>query len=389
MAGRFMRAQKKKQPPPPSDLGGTSDAGALPESGGIPHQMVTDPPSPEATADMAAGGLPVVRGNSSKQPMNALGHAKIRKVGQDLAAQGGASEIIPSTAERTQETAQDLSAAGAGPITGSDPGLESHAMGNLEGQPKTSDVKKLLAGLIKKNPNLRIPGQGAMSGRASESFNEFRMRALSSVRGLMQKLAANPTDKIVAPTSTQVIKVIKAWIAAGEPDDFQVSTDAMLKDEGGVPGQMERLFPDATGKWELTPFDPAKGQFGPGIYFIRHGDTDSTQAQGASEGQKARAQIVAHVRSGDYASAKRVAERASSKGHLSDDEIGSAIDEALPSGENAGQLPPHELLAAASAAGPNKRSELMGAVNQRFGDLTALDPGARNALKTHLGRLRA
>ena len=261
-------------------------------------------------------------------------------------------------------------------------------MGNLEGEPKTPQLKRYLADLIRKAPNLKIPGQGAMSNRASESFNDFRIRALTAVVALTQKLASTPSERILVPTSSQVIKLIRSWVSAGCPDDLSIDHRPMLQDDSGKPGSIERFFPEPSGKWTLTPFDPHKAKaFLPGIYFMRHGETNAEQAIHASEGQKARAQIVAHTRAGNYTGARDVARTASAAGHLGDDEISSAIDEGLPGANDAPRLPSDQLLGAASAASPQKLAELMPALQQRFGNLSAVSPDGQRELRSHLGRL--
>ena len=240
---RARRLARAKGPVDPTlQPGGSS---TLVPSGGIPHDPVTDDPtSPQATADMAAGGLPVNRGNSNHDPLTPQGHQTASKVGAELAALGGPDQIIPSSATRTQQTAQDVAAQTGAPVSPPIPGLESHSLGNLEGSPKTPATRRMVGDLMKKSPNVRIPGQGAMSSHPGESFNDFRVRGLGAVRGLMQRLASEPTARIVVPTSTQVVKLVRAWCAAGCPDDGSVDHRPMLAEDKGAPGDMERFFPE-------------------------------------------------------------------------------------------------------------------------------------------------
>ena len=206
--------------PTEAGLPGTGDAGALP-SESIPHQAITPAPIPKVSEDMASGGLPLVRGNSNLQPMTPKGHQTIQGVGADLARLGGPDEIIPSTAQRTTETGNDLAQQTGAPVMPPDSGLESRGMGQLEGEEKTPEVKAFLRSTIRNLPNFRIPGQGAMSNRPGESTNEFKQRVILSVRGLMQRLAGNPNSRIVVPTSSQVIRLVKAWAKAGSPGRLQ------------------------------------------------------------------------------------------------------------------------------------------------------------------------
>jgi len=247
--------------------------------------------------------------------------------------------------------------------------------------PIGSDVKRFIADTIRKQPNYRIPGQGV-----GESFNTFKQRVLGAAHGLMQKLANAPTSKILVPTSSQVIRLLKAWSKEGCPDDFSVSTQEMVREDAGKLGEIDRFFPGPSGQWEVTPFSPKTAvDFQPGLYFMRHGETDGVQAKTATAGQSARAQIIAHIRSGDYHSAREAAKAAA--GHLSDDEISAAIDEALPGGQDADSLSPDELLNAATAASPAKRAELMPAVQRTFGNLSSVTPDGQHQLRSHLGRL--
>lgn len=377
-----------KKMTPPGELG-PGDYGTLPDIK-IPHEVVTDAPSPQSTADMASGGLPVVRGNSNQAPLTDKGRADVASTGQALANLGGVDQIISSPAERTTETAAALQNADPKrPPMSTDQGLESHAFGQLEGEPKTPAVRKFLGDMIRKNPDYRIPGQGAMSSRPGESFNDFRVRGLSSIRGIMQNLAENPNQSIAVPKHSQVSKLVKAWIAAGMPDDLSADPGEMTKDHSPQPGEVEKLSPDQDGNWSLEKFDPESEKSLPkgAIYLVEHGETPATSAKSGqiSAGQRARAELISAIRSGDWKSAQKVAQKA--KGLLSDDEISQSIDEALPGAEEASQLPPHQLLPMASAAGPDKRAELMPVVRQAFGDLSGASPDAAQALRTHIGRL--
>ena len=357
----------------------------------IPHEAVTDPPGGNATADMAGGGQDVVRGNANGMPLTPEGAGSVAKAGAGLAALGGVDQIIGSDAERTKQTAAALQGTDPKkPPVATDPNLQSMALGNLEGEPKTPGVKKFIADLIRKAPDYKIPGQGAMSSKPGESFNEFRVRALSAVRGIMQALAQNPVQAIAVPKHSQVSKLVQAWVANGTPDDLSIDPKVMMKDIAPKPGEVERFYPDANGEWKIEKFDPATAPSLPkgSIYFVEHGETPATTARSGtvSAGQKARAEIVTAIREGDWKRALAAAKGASSAG-LSDDEISEAIDEAIPGAQEAEGLAPHHLLPMASAASPGKRAELMPAVRRAFGDMSGVSPDAAQALRSHLGRL--
>lgn len=368
--------------------GTLGDFGELPPQE-IPAEAVTSPPSPLASRDLALGGEHLVRGNSNRQPLTPEGQATVAQTGQELAQAGGVDKIISSSAERATGTAAALQAQDPNsPPISEDPNLESHALGQLEGEPKTPEVKRFLAELIRKRPNLRIPGQGALSSRPGESFNEYRQRALSAVRGIMQELAENPTERIAVPTHSQIIKLVRAWVANGHPDDLSVSPDVFLKQSPDKPGSIERFAPDASGNWHIEPFTPTAGKFPAGsIYFVEHGQTDSTTHDRVSAGQAARAQIIKYVRSMDFGRARAVAQKAVSSGQLSDQDVEEALDESLPSDSELQNLPPNRILDIASAASSERRKQLRPLLDQTFGDLSGLPPDAQSALSEHLRKL--
>ena len=50
------------------------------------------------------------------------------------------------------------------------------------------------------------------------------------------------------------IKLLRAWLAKGTPDDFSIKPEEMVSDKSEKPGQVERLFPQRKGRsWELKP----------------------------------------------------------------------------------------------------------------------------------------
>jgi hypothetical protein len=207
----------------------------------------------------------------------------------------------------------------------------------------------------------------------------------------MQRLAANPSDRIVVPVSTQVIRLVEAWSALGCPDDLGVSPDEFLKEKTAKPGEILRFAPgEPDWKWRVKPFNPdGSKEFPPGIYFMRHGETDSVQEARATAHQKATAQLVAHVRAGKWKEAKETAKSAVGNGLLSEEEAGNAVDLALPNADDAERLPADQLLSAVSAAGPQKQQELLPVLQRRLGTMQDMSPEAQQAIRTHLGRIRS
>jgi len=344
------------------------------------------PPAPEETEALAAAGVPINRGNSNQQPMSDEGVAQEQDIAAKLAARGGFDRGVTSPAVRTQQTMDAIQGANPQPLPmQQDPNLESWAQGNLEGQPKAA-VRQQIRDLIRQNPGLKIPGQGAMSTRPGESFDDFRTRALSSVRGLMQMLADDPTQKIIAPVHSSVKKLARAWIANGTPDDLSVDPAAM-DDQGEQPGRVDQLSPTQDGKWsldEVNPDDPTPLQ--PGIYLPSHGLTPSNAKtyEAANSGQEALKQIAGHTKSFDFNRLKVVAQKAAQAGHLSDDQISQAIDRSLPDATAAQDLPLNKLLAVASVS-PTKRAEYAPIIQQRMKDAAQqLPPQALAQIQQHL-----
>lgn len=387
---KYQRAMARAARNKPID---SSQFGEIPAEK-IPHEAVTDAPNPLATEAMAAGGFPIARGNSNETPLTDEGKDTVARTGAALAALGGPDQIISSPSTRATETAAAIQGADPKqPPISVDPGLESQAHGNLEGEAKSPGVRKFLDTLVRKHPDYRIPGQGAMSSQPGESFNDSRIRILASVRGIMQALAQNPNQSIAVPKHTHVSKMVKGWIANGMPDDLSVSPEAFLKDDDPKPGEVEKFAPDATGSWKMDKFDPEKEAELPkgAIYFIEHGQTPATTAMAGniSASQRARAEFVQAVRAGDWGRAKKSAVKSTGAGLLSDADVEEALEEALPSLDDAIQMEAHQLLPIVSAAGPEKRAQMLPVLREKLGDMSGASPMAVSALRSHLGRLGA
>jgi len=344
------------------------------------------PPTPQETAAMAASGIDINRGSSTEDALSPEGVEQVQETGQKLAAKGGLDKIVASPSVRTAQTAQEVAAADPKtPPVSTDQGLESWAQGNLEGQPEKA-VKAQIRDLIRKNPRAVIPGQGAITTRPGESFDQYRMRALPAIRGVMQSLAENPTAKIGVPIHSSVIKLTKGWLANGAPDDFSIKPGEMDK-KSEAPGTVSRLFPDEQGEWEISDVDlDDKAPLAPGVYLIRHGSTPFNIPDKGSQAQDALGKIAQYAQTihpGNFGRIKAVAQKAVDAGHLTHDEVSSAIDKSLPEPEDAEDLPNDQLLAVASAASPAKRANYAPLIARNFGNHDNLPP----ELATHLKSL--
>jgi broad specificity phosphatase PhoE len=351
-------------------------------------RMPVAPPSPAESAALAAQGIDLNRGNSNLQELAPEGHQEAQEVGEALADKGGLDELKSSGSVRANETAQDIAATGAAPAPTLDGDMQSMAMGNLEGQPQAL-VRDQIKNLIRNNPSAKIPGKGALSTRPGESFDDFRNSRLSAVRGLMQELANDPTKKLGRVTHSQVIKLTKAWLANGAPDDFSIKPDEMT-DQSEAPGSVVRLWPNDKGEWELNDVNmDDKSPLPPGGYLIRHGMTPwnkETYDNRGDDQQAAIQQIAKYTRSMDFGRALATAQKASKAGHLTDDEIQGAVDSAIPDPEDAADLPMHQVLALGTAASPSKGYTPL--LQKYFGDhLGDLPPEAQAPLAAHLQQL--
>lgn len=302
-----------------------------------------------------------------------------RKARKDTSQVPGAGTPLP-----TEEIPSGIPHSVPGPTD--DGQIDASAMGT-EAPPEAPapvsapiDPRVELVALLRKSPASAIPGQSP-----KESFHQFRERALTQVRGAMQKLASAPDSKIVLPVAPQIIRLIRAWAAQGLSDDLSVSNEVMAQPLTANPGEVERFSPDANGDWQLAPLSGALE--GGSIYLVSH-IKDPVEHEHFSARQSERAQIVQHVQNGDFGRARSIAQKAEAAG-LPDHEIGDAIDEGLPDDQSAQGLDNDKLLAMASAASPKRRAGILPIVQSRFGDLGGLDPMSAQTLKSHLGRLHS
>jgi broad specificity phosphatase PhoE len=342
------------------------------------------PPPPEQTTALVQQGVDVNRGNSNQQPLAPSGVQEAKQVGAALVAKGGLDNLKTGGSARGDQTAQIIGQADPKLPVERDGDIQSWAQGNLEGQPAAL-VRDQIRDLVRNNPSQKIPGQGALSSRPGESFDDFRTSRLSAIRGAMQELAQNPQAKIGRVTHSQVIKLVNGWLANGTPDDFAVKPEAM-EDHSEKPGQVERLFPTEGGKWKTEAVNMESGdQLQPGVYLIRHGMTpwNKETYEKANGAQDAMAQITKAAKGMDWARAAGHAQQALAKGHLTEQQIEQTIDAALPDPQKAAKLPLHRLMAVASAASPARRQEYIAAI-QQYPGMNELPPDAQAQITDHL-----
>lgn len=338
-------------------------------------------PPPEATIEMAKSGIPINRGNSDAMPLSRDGVEGADAIGKEFAQKGGVDSIKTDDSVRTRQTASEVAKDNPKPVPVQiDPNLGAWAQGNLEGKPKNV-VGNHIRTLIRNNPAHVIPGQGAMSSRPGESFDQFRSRVLTSVMAEMHALSENPQERRVIINHSSSGNLVKAWLAAGAPDDFSIKPEVMNQPPP-KPGTAERLYPDANGQWKISEMNMAgAGELPPGIYFVHHGLTPQNEQnyKSANQSQELIRQIKAYVKSNDWPRLKALAEKAIQSGRITEDQLEQTVDSALPHNENElSALPLHHMIAAASAAGPQRRKMYANAIH-------SASQGAMQGIPPHLG----
>ena len=110
-------------------------------------------------------------------------------------------------------------------------GLRCWDVGELVGQPSV-EAKKTMIKYAEAIPDKPIPH--------GESFNTFKNRLLRCIRYLIE---AYPKEQLVIVAHSHTEWVLRAWIAAGCPDNLKVDIDT-FKDEGDPQGSVRTLvFP--------------------------------------------------------------------------------------------------------------------------------------------------
>lgn len=358
----------------------------------LPDPITTPSPPPEKTEALAAAGTPINRGNSDQMPLSEPGRQQAAEVADQIQSKGGLDKLVVSPAVRTKETAQPIIEKQPDIPVREEPAIESWAQGNLEGEQETPQVQSEIRDLIRKNPRRVIPGQGSMSSKPGESFEQYRQRTLPAMRGIMQEFAdgieKNPNFKLGVPIHSSVVKLTKAWLSKGSPDDFAINPGEMDK-HSEPPGTVARLFPNDKGEWEVNEVNlKNKEPLGPGIYLIRHAMTpqNTESYSGADAQQQALGKMTKHIDKLDFGRAQAEALKASKAG-MGDDDIQKYIDAALPDAKTASQLSMPQVLAVIAAAGPGKKAEYAPLLKSHFGNISALAPDDQAEFAAHLQQI--
>jgi Histidine phosphatase superfamily (branch 1) len=123
--------------------------------------------------------------------------------------------IYTSDLRRACETAHIIGRALSVPIS-RQINLRPWDLGTFAGQ-STKDAMPRIARYVRDMPDKPVP-QG-------ESFNDFKQRALSGLRDILDHSAA---EKIAIVTHYRIERLIKAWIAAGAPSDMRIDIPVFL-----------------------------------------------------------------------------------------------------------------------------------------------------------------
>lgn len=219
-----------------------------------------------------------IRGTSDL-PLNQNGVNQVNDRGRQIAAKGGMDLLVTSPLQRARNTAISISRASGGtPIHVDERAMPWH-LGMYEGEP-VDNVKGFVAKMANDHPDMPIPGRGPLSTRDGESFNSFKNRWIGGLLApLMEAHAQDPSSKIGIVTHLRDILAAKAWIDKGARKDLQfdhhdVNYEAKTSKEE-KPSSVFKISPEGD-KWKFEDedVDNPEEQFTPGIYFIRHGETD-------------------------------------------------------------------------------------------------------------------
>lgn len=221
-----------------------------------------------------AGGK-FIRG-STELRLSAKGRKEMLALNKEIVKKGCFWKIYYSDQMRAAESAHLLVNDCTTVFERPQSGLESWHLGGYEGQPIEKAVPHI-QDLVANRPWVVPPGMGDQSTKPGESFNAFKSRVLDAVRRIMDEWVVNPKKRIAVVTHFHDIQLIDAWLARyhgePEPDDDQYSALTYNRDIG-YPGEVIWLYRLGK-KWHFDRLKTFEDHhFGPGIYFIRHGDTD-------------------------------------------------------------------------------------------------------------------
>lgn len=176
-------------------------------------------------------------------PLTEEGRNHAKETGKKLKS-AGIECIVSSDLKRAKETAQIVGQQlGIKPVFSRE--LRPWDLGTLTGKP-TKEALPEIAEYVRQ-PNKVIP--------KGESFNSFKTRAFSGLADAFDKACA---DRLCIVTHHRVERLLKAWMAAGQPTDHAKIDLKVFTSKGEPPGNAESLSIDLT-KLRKVRKEPLRG----------------------------------------------------------------------------------------------------------------------------------
>ena len=198
-------------------------------------------------------------------PLNADGQRQAVEAAARNAGQ--VDEIRSGTKDRHADTAAAYAATNpqAGPVIKSQAFDPMH-MGEHEGERVTPERIAAVNDNIVNRPNEPISGVGKFSRSPGEAPATWTKRLIGGVQDAIKDWT--PGKKTLIVTSGRDTQAIRAWVAAGMPEDGSIDPRVLTQDWATKPGKMMLLDP-RTGA--VSDVD----RVGDGINILRHGETDA------------------------------------------------------------------------------------------------------------------
>jgi 2,3-bisphosphoglycerate-dependent phosphoglycerate mutase len=145
----------------------------------------------------------------------------------DKLADSGINQLVSSDLTRAADTAHAVSKTTDAPVELSQK-LRPWDLGELTGK-TTKESLPIIEDYARNKPDQAVP--------KGESFNSFKKRAFS---GLKEALSKYPDKDLGLVSHHRFERLLKAWIAAGQPPDFSMDMDTFLS-KGEAPANAESL----------------------------------------------------------------------------------------------------------------------------------------------------
>lgn len=220
-----------------------------------------------------------ISGNSPIE-LNAIGRRLANKLAERIAAKGCFDVLYSSTLPRGVETVRPiLKACPTTKYAGADAALCPWHLGGYEGK-EPEDVKGQIVYFIE-HPDEVPLGTGA-DGKGAESFDAAKTRQLDFFRKLYADYTDDPTLKIAAQVHSRGLELLKAWVDADCPDDYDIDEDDVINPDDETHASVMRWHKDDIKDVDLDSDDPLK----PGVYLVLHSLTDDDTDGGNPELEK-------------------------------------------------------------------------------------------------------